>query len=129
MKTHDVARALNTLARALRDGENLGLESITIGKADDGQVQTSLGSNAPAALALLVRLSAYSKNEWRALIQELELGIEIKVTDSVRDILGRLLKYLNDNKDVHKKLLEKARKPQTNVSPELMKALSILMEK
>jgi hypothetical protein len=129
MKTHDVARALNTLARALREGENLGLESISIGKSDDGRSQRSLGSNAPAALALLVRLSGYSKNEWRALIKELDLGVEIKTTDSVRDILGRLLKYLNDNKDVHSRLLEKARRPHSDVSPELMKALSILMEK
>src|SRR4051794_34662649 len=109
MKTHDVARALNTLARALRDGENIGLESIAIGKPGEGHVQTSLGSNAPAALALLVRLAGYSKDEWRALIKELELDVEIKTTDSVRDILGRLLKYLNDNKDIHTKLVERAK--------------------
>jgi hypothetical protein len=62
-------------------------------------------------------------------VKELDLDVEIKPADSVRNILGRLLKYLNDNKDIQKKLVEKAKKPQPNVSPELMKALSILMGK
>jgi hypothetical protein len=129
MKTHDVARALNTLARALRERGNVALDSITIQTSDRVSSQPSLGANAPAALALLVRLAGYSKDEWRTLIKELELDVPIKPTDSVRDIVGRLLKHLNDNKDIQEKLVEKATKPQANVSPELMKALSILMNK
>jgi hypothetical protein len=130
MKTHDVARALNTLARALRDGGNVTLESISIHTDKiEKSSPPALGDNAPAALALLVRLAGYSKDEWRTLIKELELDVPIKTTDSVRDILGRLLKYLNDNKDVQEKLVENAKKPTANVSPELMKALSILMNK
>jgi len=131
MKTHDVARALSTLARALRDSGNVTLESISI--QAENNIEESfpppLGANAPAALALLVRLAGYSKDEWRALINELDLDVPIKTTDSVRDILGRLLKYLSDNKDVQEKLVENAKKPTANVSPELMKALSILMDK
>jgi hypothetical protein len=129
MKTHDIARALNTLARALRESGNVALDSITIQTGDRVSSQPSLGANAPAALALLVRLAGYSKDEWRTLIKELELDVPIKPTDSVRDIVGRLLKHLNDNKDIQEKLVEKATKPQANVSPELMKALSILMNK
>jgi hypothetical protein len=129
MKTHDLARAMNTLARALRESENADLSTIHIETNGDKQQKPSLGSNAPAALALLVRLSGYSKGEWKALINELELNVEVKQTDSVRDILGRLLKYLSENKDIQDKLIEKASRPQANVSPELMKALSILMNK
>lgn len=129
MKTHDVARALSTLGRALRESKNVALESITIQTNDNVEPQPSLGANAPAALALLVRLAGYSKEEWRTLIKELDLDVPIKPTDSVRDILGRLLKYLNDNKDIQDSLVEKASKPEANVSPELMKALSILMNK
>src|SRR5262245_59498490 len=83
--------------------------------------------NAPAALALLVRLAGSSKAEWRALIDQLEIDVPVKATDSVRDILGRLLKHLSDNRDIEQKLVEKAKKAEANVSPELMKALSILM--
>lgn len=127
MKTHDVARALNTLARALRDGENATLDSISIQTLGTAHPELSLGANAPAALALLVRLAAYSKNEWRTLINELELDIPVKQADSVRDIIGRLFKYLNENKDILDTLVERSKKPRSNVSPELMKALSILM--
>lgn len=129
MKTHDVAKALNTLARALREGENAPLEKVTVQTELKPTLKTSLGANAPAALALLVRLSSYSKDEWRELLKELELDVPIKTTDSVRDILGRLLKYLNDHKDIQTRLVERARKPQVGTSPELMKALSILMNK
>jgi len=129
MKTHDLARALNTLARSLREGANAELAAVTIQPVADIPPTLSLGANAPAALALLVRLAAYSKDEWRSLINELELDVPVKATDSVRDIIGRLFKHLNDHKDIQQKLIERASKPQANVSPELMKALSILMSK
>ncbi len=129
MKAHDVAQSLQTLSRILKEGENVDINSlITLPRQPKGKTDT-LGENAPAALALLVRLAGYSKNEWRDLIAELEFDVPIKATDSVRDILGRLLKYLGDNRDVQEKLIESAKKPQANVSPELMKALSILMNK
>jgi hypothetical protein len=129
MKTHDLARALSTLSRSLRDAENTELASIAIRANTEASGSKSLGANAPAALALLVRLAAYSKDEWRLLIQELDLNVQVKPTDSVRDIIGRLFKYLNENNDVQEQLVEKAQKSRGDVSPELMKALSILMSK
>ncbi len=88
MKTHDVARALNTLARALRDLGNVTLDSITIQTDENFKPLTSLGANAPAALLLLVRLAEYSKNEWRVLLKELDIDVPIKPTDFVRDVVG-----------------------------------------
>jgi hypothetical protein len=43
--------------------------------------------------------------------------------------MGRVLKYLGDNKDIQTRIVEKAQKPQPGTSPELMKALSILLNK
>lgn len=129
MKTHDVARTLQTLAKTLREGANAELATVTIQTKEDERQSLSIGANAPAALVVLLRLSSYSKDEWRTLIDQLELDVPVKTTDSVRDILGRLLKYLGDNKDVQDRLVEKARKPQPGTSPELMKALSMLLNK
>jgi hypothetical protein len=88
MKTHDVARALNTLARTLRESENAELATVSIQAKDDGQAGPSIGANAPAALAVLLRLSSYSKNEWRELIRQLELDVPVKTTDSIRILWG-----------------------------------------
>jgi hypothetical protein len=129
MKAHDLARSLETLSRILKKSENVDVDALTLQPDHAKPGNNSLGANAPAALALLVRLAGYNKDEWRALISQLEFDVPIKATDSVRDILGRLLKYLGDNKDVQEKLVEGAKKTQANVSPELMKALSILMYK
>ena len=129
MKTHDVARALSTLAKTLRDSSNAELATVTIQSKDDGGPISSVSADAPAALSVLLALSAYSKDQWRTLIKELELDVTVKTTDSIRDILGRVLKYLGDNKDVQAKVLETAQKSQQGTSPELMKALSILLNK
>jgi len=129
MKTHDAASTLESVAKILREGENVELSANALNTKRGKAPAASLGANAPAALALLVRLAGYSKAEWRALIANLDLNVEIKATDSIRDILGRLLRYLNDHKDVQERLVEQAKKPRADVSPELVKALSILMNK
>lgn len=105
-----------------------GLEEIqeAIQKLSEGQ-RTMLRQR--FYLIVLLRLSSYSKDEWRKLINQLELDVPLKMTDSVRDIVGRLLKFLGDNKDVQRNLFEKAQKPPPGISPELMKALSSLIDK
>jgi len=94
MKAHDAAKTLETIAQMLREGDDMELTPKAVRRVRSKGDATPLGANAPAALALLVKLSAYSKSEWRSLIAHLDLHVEVKATDSVRDILGRLLKYL-----------------------------------
>lgn len=125
MMTHDLAKALNTLSRLLRAGPNVPLEQVDFSRPLN---KAEIRDNAPVALAMLAGLSEYSKAEWIALIQELGLSVSIKPTDSTRDLLGRLLKHINDNQAVRDRLAEQGTK-KANVSPELMRALSILMKK
>lgn len=125
MKSHEIAKALQVLAKVLRSGPDVELAALNL----SGQTISPqhMKANAPAALAMLAALACFSKSEWAGLIEEYDLGVAVKKTDSTRDLLGRLLNHLNENETVRQRLTDAAKKPRANVSPELMNALSILL--
>ena len=138
MKTHEIARALMLLARMLKDEPNVELKdwpgppNRRKGGSDAADKPGSNGtSTADAGLALgvLLGLSRYSKGEWRVLISEWGLPVEIRRSDSVRDLVGRLLNYLEDHPDVAQRIKDDSTKKSTKASPELLKVLSILLGK
>lgn len=130
MKTHDVARALNHLARVLRAGPNIPLEDVGNLNIHADQPRVSRApknlSDQGAGLALLSQLSKISKPELIQLISYLGLDVEIKKTDSVRDLLGRTLNYIADNPEVAQRLASPVNRT-TAVSSSLVDALSILI--
>lgn len=130
MKTHELADALLTLSRLLKSGPNVELNSLSIDNflASRRQQEIPKADERPAALAVLTGLASYSKSEWRLLINELEIPLEVKQTDSVRDLVGRLLTYLKDNPSIRKRIVNQARHQSSSTSPELLRALSILMD-
>jgi hypothetical protein len=127
MKSHEIAKALQVLAKVLRSGPDVELTELNL----DGRTLSPdhMKANAPAALAMLAALASFSKSEWAALIEEYDLGVTVKKTDSTRDLLGRLLNHLNENETVRQRLTDAAKKPRANVSPQLMNALSILLRR
>jgi len=123
MKTHDVAQVLVQLARLLRSGPNVELA--------DFQPANSNGRKSDEViigLSTLVDLSRVDKSQWLSLIQEHQFPIEVRPRDASRDILGKLLTYLEKHPEARQKLKENVSKRTSHASPELMKALNILLK-
>jgi hypothetical protein len=124
MKTHELAKGLKILAEILEKGENIQLESASIASSrlnrlDSGQIAVSL--------ATLSDLSRVDKKQWTLFINDLDFPIEIRPRDASRDILGKLLNYLETNEKAREQLKNKATKV-SEASPELMRALSSLLK-
>ncbi|HXA39205.1 MAG TPA: hypothetical protein VNW53_09410 [Phenylobacterium sp.] len=124
MKTHEVARMLTLLASALKRGpnvplEDLGTERVTRAKPDPSTI--------PVALGTLVALSEIDKQQWLDLIRENGFPIELRPRDASRDILGKVLRYLEQNPAARQRLTNSPRERSTT-SPELRRALDILLK-
>lgn len=121
MKTHELAKALRALATLLEGGPNLPLEQARISSdgLNSGQMAVSL--------ATLSELSRVDKSQWTSFISELGFPIEVKEKDGSRNILGKLLNYLEANPIAREQLKTRASARGSEASPELMKALSSLL--
>lgn len=130
MKTHDLAKALNHLSRILRVGPNVELDNLV-------NLNTHVESRAPrptsdegdrgAALALLSEMANYSKKELIELADTLDIPLEVRSADAVRDVLGKILRYINENPAVKQRLTTPATTSQSGKSSSLARALSILL--
>lgn len=131
MKSHDIARALTHLSRVLRAGPNVDI--LEVGNLDvhaspkQKRKRSEEIEERGAALALLSNLAEYKKAELVELIRSLDLDVEVKPTDSVRDLLGRTLKFLSEHPEQRERLARPRSSPSTSVSPTLARALTILM--
>lgn len=124
MKTHEIAKMLRTLATLLEQSSNVPIEEAAITTASN-----KLNSSQMAvSLSTLVELSRVDKRQWLAFINDLGFPIEIRPRDASRDILGKLLNYLETNQTAREKLKTKAASKGSEASPELMKALSSLLK-
>ena len=128
MKTHELAKALNMLAKILRASPNTELANfdpvrIKRSRSQDMPERTDL----PAALMVMGALAKYRKADWTTVIQEFGLDIPVKKTDSVRDLMGRFMSYMARNPDELTKFSKKTNRQPEGYSAELSHALSILL--
>jgi hypothetical protein len=123
MKTHDVAKVLTALAHALRSAPNQNLDELGLGSRPPKVDPASI----PMALSTLVRLAEIDKAQWLTLIREHNFPIEVRPRDASRDILGKLLKHLEQNPESRERLTRAAQRNRTDTSPELMRALQFLL--
>lgn len=131
MKTHDLAKALNHLSRILRAGPNVDLENLV-------NLDTYVSSRGPkgspddadkgGALVLLSEMANYNKRELMELAVSLDIPLEVRPADAVRDVLGKILKYINENPTV-KERLSGSVEPSSGKVSTLTRALAILMSK
>jgi len=124
MKSHEFARALRTLASLIEASPNIPVDQLHVGgrtlsDRESGQLAVSLST--------LVDLSRVDKQQWMAFINELDFPIDVRARDASRDILGKLLNYLESNPTARQQLKTKATKGSKE-SPELMKALASLLK-
>lgn len=124
MKTHDLARALRLAADLLKAGPNVPLEEVRIVSSDDHGSTGEIAVN----LSTLASLSRIDRKQWLAFILEYNLPIEVRPRDASRDILGKLLRYLEEDAAARERLKQKASSTIRQGSPELLKALQSLLK-
>jgi hypothetical protein len=125
MKAHDVAKALTTLARVLKSGPNVELENWSMLQPPDAEkIDESAFAVSVSSLAAISRVS---KPHWRKFIQQWKLPVQVKASDSSRDLVGRLFSYLAANPEALRKVHREAAKKNRKASAEMMEALSVLL--
>lgn len=134
--SHELAALLRQIANALRKGPNISaadaIESILSGDTARHPVRSikprPTKNDLPIALSALVSLSSIDKSEWIALINDLGINIEVRPRDASRDIMGKVLKILENEPDVRSRLQLKVKNKEAEASPELARALSSLLQ-
>lgn len=126
MKTHDLAKALETLARILRGGPNVSLDEMkTLGTKSRRRPEPS---EIPLALSTLVSLADIEKGQWLEFIRANGFAIEVRPRDASRDVVGKLLRYLEQSPEARKKIANVAERSRSETSPELQRALNFLLK-
>jgi hypothetical protein len=125
MKSHDIAKAMTELAGTLKSAPNTDISKLTLSKAASVE---RLGSNQIAiSLDILVSLASIDKSEWLNFANEMNLPLKFRPRDGSRDILGKIFKYLEENKEAREKIKAKVRQKSLEGSASVMKALSLLI--
>lgn len=124
MKSHDLANALQTLARLLKAAPDAELSELTV------TTSKSLRSSQEIAVNLdtLISLSTIDKSKWAELIADYGFPIEIRPRDASRDVLGKLFSYLEQNPLAREKLKANPNRESGKASPELLRALNTLLK-
>jgi len=125
MKTNVIAKMLIALARALRNSPNVSLEELTFRQPTQKKPNPS---DIPMALSALVALSQFDKTQWRAVIEEYKFPIEVRNTESTRDIVGKILRHLEQDPEARRRLRQAVQRTKSDVNPELMTALNFLLK-
>ena len=126
MKTHDIAKHLNNLARTQRKGPNVELSDLDRLLSSTGLMKPS--GDIALGLSTLVELSRIDKSQWLSLIEELGFDIVLRPRDASRDVLDKLLRYLVENDVARERLKATVKKRSKEGAPHLMKALSTLLQ-
>jgi hypothetical protein len=124
VKTHELAKFMRQLAAALEAGPNLDLKQFRV--ADAKSIFQS-SSGVAVNLSTLAELSRIDRAEWVALINDYGFDIPIRPRDASRDILGKLLSYLEENEDARNRLKSRVMRRGESASPDLMRALGALL--
>jgi hypothetical protein len=123
MKTHELAKALSSLARLLLAVPNQPLEEFVSGRSQSKVDSASI----PVALSTLVALSEIDKGQWLGFIREHNFPIDVRPRDASRDIMGKLLRYLEQNREARERLTKAVQTSRSETSPELMRAFKVLL--
>ena len=125
MKTHDIAKALNQLAKILKNSPNVELRDFLF---NSKTTYKELNKEEIALnITTLLALSKIKKHKWVQFIEENNWPVNTQNRDSSRNLIGKILKYLDSHPDALKKLKNIASTSRGQSSTELLNALSSLM--
>lgn len=127
MKTHELARALTSLAKWLRAVPDAELSSLD--PSSSTKRSQTAGPPDAVALSTLVAFSKFSKRQWAELIEEYDLPVQVLSTHSARDVMGKIMNFFAENPDARQNLIERVERQPSKASPELMRALTTLLGK
>ena len=128
MTTHQLARALSNFSRLLRDLPDMPVEEFLYDVRESRHPRQRESKNDAVAvnIATMAALARIGKDNWMEIIRQWDLPIVVPRKDSARNIMGSVLRYLERNPgEIHR--LQHVAGRTSKASPELMKALSILM--
>lgn len=124
MRTHELAKALEGLAKILKAMDNVALDELsalpTRRRPDSSEI--------PLALSTLVGLADIDKTQWVSFINANKFPIQVRPRDASRDVVGKLLRYLEQSPEARKKIKSVAENTRSHTSPELQKALDFLLK-
>lgn len=125
MKSHELAKALNELVNILKAQPSVELSKMKLSASPPVQ---KLGTNQIAvSLDVLISLATIDKSEWLNFAKEMKLPLEFRPRDGSRDILGKIFKYLEENRDAREMVKARVRQKSLEGSASVMKALSLLI--
>ncbi len=126
MKTHELAKALETLARVLRSSSNVPVDELySLGQAPRRAPDPS---EIPLALTTLVSLAEIDKAQWLDFIRQNGFPIDVRPRDASRDVVGKLLRYLEQTPEARTKIRTVAERTRHQASPQLQDALNFLLK-
>ena len=125
MKSHELARGLRALADLLESAPDSDMNAMFISDRNPRPISTS---QIAVNLSTLAELARLDKQQWLTFVREYNLPIEPRPRDAARDILGKVLTYLDTNPEARKALKERASKRVSETSPELMRAFAFLLK-
>jgi hypothetical protein len=123
VKTHELASALQQLAKLLRSGPDVELQNARPPASASDQLSSG---EVAVGLTTLVELSRIDKQQWIHMIRDFGFDIPIRPADASRDVLGKLLRFLDKHPGALQKLRENANRSKS--SPQLMRALDALLK-
>jgi hypothetical protein len=126
MKTHDLAKALEILINVLKASPNVELNQLTFDKPT--VIKPKDMKFDPISFGSFVAFATFTKRQWVDLINEYNLPIKILTTDSSRDIMGKIMKYFNEDIEARVRLMNEIERKSSKASPELMNALATLLK-
>lgn len=126
MKTYEFANALVLLAKVLKSMPNQELNELTL-SSSAARSEGVERNEAIVGLHTLANLSKIDKKQWLDLIEEHGFDIPVRPRDANRDIIGKLLRYIDNNKNAQQAIKKSAEQSDNKSSKELNRALSILM--
>lgn len=122
MKTRTLAKALRQLAQWLESLPDQSLDELPSIELSPDHSPASLALN----VATLASLSRIDRRTWMNFILEHHFPIEVRPRDASRDILGKLLKFLEQDPAAVDYLQRRANS-EMSASPELSRALRALL--
>ena len=125
MKTHDFAKELTALAKALRAGPNIEIRELSnyfSGSMDSGKVEMAFG------ISTLTQLSTFTRQEWIQFIKEHRLPVDFGPRDSSRNIIGKIMSYLSEHEDALARVSKSIGDERTGSSKRLNMALRVLLK-
>lgn len=124
MKTHAISKILRSLADILEKNPNVELSELDLQPKERRKMNKD---QIAVNLETLHALSRIKKPDWMEMINDYGFNIDIATRDSARNIIGKLLNFLDSNPDAINKLRTRSRETLDRPSP-LSQALDILLK-